>query len=66
MREIDLTSDCRYPPLDAMSSAELFSLGVTLACTLPGLEVRTPAGDEPDEAVTLCSKLLCKKGCRVY
>lgn len=66
MREIDLTSEHRYPPLDTMTSDDLFSLGVTLACSLSGVEVRTPAGDGPDEAVTLCSKLLCKKGCQVY
>lgn len=66
MHKIDLTSGTRYPSLDSLSSDELFSLGVTLARTLTDVEVRTPAGDNPDEAVTLSSKMLCKKGCQVF
>lgn len=65
-REIDLTSGTRYPPLDAMTSGELFELAVSLAVNLPDADIRAPVGEKADEAVVLTGKLLSKRGCRVY
>jgi len=66
MCDVDLKAKDHYPPLDAMSTEELFAFGVTLAKTLPNMRVRTPCGEEPDEAVTLDSRLLRKKGCEIF
>ncbi|MGE5546838.1 MAG: hypothetical protein ACM33T_08070 [Solirubrobacterales bacterium] len=66
MFEVDLRSQDRYPPLAALSTAELFALGCALARTMPGLRVRAPVSDDEDAAVTLDGKLLSRKGVEVF
>lgn len=61
---IDLLSKDMYPPLQALSTEELFAFGLSLARSLPHMRVRAPVGD--DAVVTLDSKLLRKKGCEVF
>ncbi len=66
MMDIDLKGPNRYHPLDTLSPAQVFDLGVQLARKLPHLRVLAPVGDEPDEVVTLSGRVLSKKGVEVF
>lgn len=63
---IDLRLDTPYPPLHEKTPQELFDFGLRLACALRNVQVRTPAGDEQDGALTLDGRLLTKKGVEVF
>lgn len=66
MMNVDLRGPNRYQPLEGLTPAQVFDLGVQLARKLPHLRVLAPAGDEPGEEVTLDGKLLSKKGVEVF
>ncbi|HTH15113.1 MAG TPA: hypothetical protein VL974_00560 [Magnetospirillum sp.] len=63
---VDLMAAGHYPPLDTRSPAELFELAVEIAQTLDNVAVCAPTGDGPDERVTLTSRLMQRKGVKLF
>lgn len=63
---VDLLATGHYPPLDTRTPAELFDLAVEIAQSLDNVAVRAPTGDGPDDHVTLSSRMLHKRGVRLF